>query len=235
MANIDDMVAEVADLLNDNEDGCAYVRWSKSSIKHWLLEGYSFACNVATHKNTDLVEIELKEGSVQKLPEGYEQFVRVVNNPGTNELISDATEKKAKDRYRNIGAASLDDCKTTSSGSTLGSESSVDADYQIKTWEGEPMSSSLFYVNPPVPKGYTGKVKVLAIKIVDISSDMTQVPVWAHAMAIDWALHRAYATESESQYSMEKSKMHRDNYYQLLSLFKPPQQMNRSSSMSTQQ
>ena len=224
MAKVEDIVREVSDLLNDNEPGCENVRWSKSSIRHWLLEGYLLAAAVAVHKNSELIEVPLVEGSVQSLPDGYEQFVRIVNNPGTLEKIIDSAEKKAKDRFAGIyETEDCVDCVTEVGGKTLGVKKTSETDYEVTGWEAEPMSATTFYVEPPVPKGYTGSVKVLAIKTIDLTAKEADIPMWAHALSIDWALHRAYATDSESQYAMEKSTSHRRGFYELLALFRPPQ------------
>lgn len=221
MADVEDIVREVSDLLSDNEPGCENVRWSKASIRHWLLEGYLLATTVATHKNSELIEVPLVEGSVQSLPDGYEQFVRVVNNPGRLEKIIDAAEKKVKDRFAGLYEDTA--CDGEVRGKTFGVKQTSDTDYEVHGWEIEPMSATTFYVEPAVPKGYTGSVKVLAIKTVDLTAKTADIPMWAHALSIDWALHRAYSTDSESQYAAERSTSHRKGFYELLALFRPPQ------------
>jgi hypothetical protein len=225
MASVDDIVTEVSDLLSDNEEGCANVRWSRSSIKHWLLEGYLLASTVARHKNSEIVEIPLVEGAVQSLPEGYEEFIRVVSNPGTFEKLADSAEKIAVDRYKGLydAIAETGECvtATTNSGKTVGIQKLADGDYEVTGWEAEPMSATTFYVEPPVPKGYTGKLKVLAIKTIDLSDDDAEIPMWAHSLSIDWALHRAWSRDIESQYAFQRAQESRANFYGLLALFKP--------------
>ena len=226
MAKVEDIVTEVSDLLSDNEEGCENVRWSKSSIRHWLLEGYSLASAVARHKNSEIVDVPLVEGAVQSLPDGYEEFIRVVSNPGTFEKLVDSAEKKAVNRYQGIYAAVEEsgECvtATTSSGRTVGVQKLADGEYAVTGWEAEPMSATTFYVEPPVPKGYTGKLKVLAIKTVDLSAETADIPMWAHSLAVDWALHRAWSRDIESQYASQRANTARENFYALLALFRPP-------------
>lgn len=220
MPHINEMVTEVSELLNDNERGCENVRWGKAAIRHWLLEGYSLATAVATHKNSVVVDVPLVEGSVQSLPDGYEMFVRLLSSPGKLEKITDSAEKTGVDRFAGIYDG-VQNCKSAD-GSTVGVKQTSDSDYEVENWQSEPMSATTFYIDPPVPSGYTGSVRVLAIREIDLTSDDVDIPMWAHAMAIDWALHRAYSTESESQFSIEKANSHRRGFYELLALFRPP-------------
>lgn len=232
MPHLNDMVSEVADLVNDNEPGCEHVRWSAATIRHWLLEGYALATTVATHKNSVVVDVPLNEGSIQELPEGYEMFVRLLSNPGKLEKIVDAAEKTAKDRFVGIYDDVEPDCTTSANGSTVGVKQTSDDEYSVDNWQSEPMSATTFYVDPPVPAGYTGSVRVLAVKEIDLTSDDVDIPMWAHALAIDWAVHRVYTTEAESQYAIEKAAAYRRHFYEILALFKPPETQRSSSSIS---
>lgn len=215
------IVEELSELLSDNDEQCPNTRWSKKLLEHWALEGYLLASTVAKHKNTDIIEIELVEGSVQTLPDGYEEFVRVVNNIGTLSLIEDSADKSnAVDRFSGIYESDKD-CDAPK-GMTLGVKQLGEGDYVIEGWESEQLSANTFYVNPPVPKGFKGSVRVLATKTIDINN-IDEVPMWVHALCIDWGLHRALSTDIESEHSYQRSQASRENFYKLLALYAIPQ------------
>ena len=213
MDKTDTIIEELGLMLAD----CDHVTWPKSLLKHWIHESQGLIANVAKHRNTEIVEVDLVQGSIQSLPSGYEEFVSIPEM-SDGSLSDQNNSSKIGNRFEAVEIVKCTD--GASSSVTMGSSSS--ATYELSAWSAEPMSASTFYVVPPVPSGFTGTISVLATKTVSESDD-AEIAAWAHPMVVNWVMYRALGVEIESESSATRSARYLDDFYKLLSIFAPPQ------------
>lgn len=210
MPSLEDFIIDASKALKDYEgcDGHNFVRWSKSELKQYAMDGLGLLYSLYPRKFQSIQEIELQKGKLQELPEGYTTLVKVFGvqrDDGAIASIASSTNTRISDLFQHECA--------------IGSGSMSASDYEITGYEIEELGDNIFYVEPPVPASEKPiKVKVLATKTPEVG-DVTEIPSWARALVLEWVLYRAYSVDSESQYDRETSKTHYANYTSLLSGF----------------
>jgi hypothetical protein len=208
MTTLYDIAKDVSKLLNDSQhcDGeYDFTRWSQHELATYGKMGMAMLFSLVPKKFTNLVQIELKPGSVQNLPEGCTKIVKLLNMNGI-----DATSSIAKH---------TDDRITSLFSNNCGAVSYFNGLYEVKSYSLEETSDNVFYVTPPVPHS-EDKLVVNAIcyQMKDINLKETNIEPWAWNAIIEWMLYRAYQSEDESSNSLTQMETHLKNFYTMVEL-----------------
>lgn len=220
MRNLASIAEEVAKLVNDfNHCDSEYnfTRWTKQELIHYAEDAIVTLFTLLPSKFTEVVDVPLQAGTVQKLPADCVKITKVLGiTDGCGALSSIASN--GDDR---LGSLFSQTC----------SESVSPSEYEITGYSIEETSDNIFYVSPPVPK------RALPLNVAVICSSMPSdmdkdfVPeTWMHNMIVEWVQYRAYSSEDESTSSDDNAKMHLEHFYAMIANFRKAEETLTSSS-----
>lgn len=201
------IVAEVSKLLNDHEKGFEYIRWSKEEIQEYVNDALIQVAMLKPDAFSQLVEMPLKAGAMQELPENVTQLVDIV---GTKNQFGCVSGKPSR---LDTSASSV---ARTYFGNANCHQHVARGDYLVKGYEFDPNNPNVFYVSPPVPAGQS--VSLLIQGVVIPSGENAKVPSKYHNAVIEWALYRAFGKDLESAADNQLSQQHLQHFYSILQL-----------------
>lgn len=211
---VGDLVVRVARQLGDYSDTdevSRFTTWSKETLIDYYNEAALLTVANRPDAFADTVEITLKPGSLQTIPEGYRAFAKIelnVNTDGT-----EASPVVPGDEYfTKIMAkkACLADACTTSA-----------SDYAVKSFTKSNLSDTEFAVSPPVPAGMSPRVKAVLIKNPakvcpgDFDKCVQFNAIYSPAI-VEWMLYRAWSGDAEILGGANQAALHRNTFYQIL-------------------
>lgn len=188
--------------LNDLEPGNEHVRWTVPELAEYLTDAISIIAALKPTLFYSYVPMQLSVGAVQSLPGGYSELIDIVYNLHTDgtpgERIIDAPFMVA----RAFGRAS--------------SPRTRDGVYVVRSYSVHPENDTFFYVDPPVPQlvpmPSVMMIVQLAPNVITQATDAVAMantsPEVYQAMLKDWMLYRAFAKDSESSDSYQRSQAH---------------------------
>lgn len=226
---IGDMVRRIARQLNDFEVGegvdFRHVRWHPETLVGFINEAL---CEISQHRPDAFVEtvtLTLSPGSTQRLPKEYSQLLNIEANTSispdgavttTAPVRKDATTTW-RDIYAVVSAKGVVGCNeegwcVTPDGS---------AQFEIKSYTPNVADDSVFSVYPPVPVG--SSASVLATVVAKPTKHCAANPSAClgiackyEAQVLDWAMHRAYGQDFESNFNANASARHLKAFYDAL-------------------
>lgn len=205
MKTLYELAKEASKLLNDSQD-CSgeydFTRWSQSELANYGQMAMAMLFSLTPKKFTKLVEMTLKPGTIQTLPEGCSKVVKVLNTNGS--VASSSIANGANDRIMNLFDDRCSDAVASS--------------YAVQNYSLEESSDNIFYVKPPVPSSGEVKVNIICHQPMDIDPKKTEVPIWAWNAVLEWMLYRAYQSEDESQNSANQMQIHLKNFYVMVEM-----------------
>lgn len=199
-ASCDDIVVKVSSLLNDQLAGHEFEHWPKEDVECAYLEAISTVSLVRPDLAVGLVSVELSEGSLQRVPDGCLELYKVVGVEDENGNVQDVATKASN----KLSKWFPDACST----------SAEDGQYRLTSYDTDDTNSRIFYVQPPVPKGFSGKILLQcasACKEVDIDCRY-EAPI------TEFMLYRLLITETDSVTSSAAAEVHFSRFATLLGL-----------------
>jgi len=200
--------------LNDLEPGNEHVRWTVAELADYLTGGIAQMSALKPTLFTVFEAIRLSPGAVQSVPAQYTELIDVLYNLNQDGSQGERVVQGSFSAARALGRPS---CLQTSSGS-----------YEVRSYTVHPDNDTYFYVDPPVP-GVPPYPAVwalvrLAPNVITASSDAvvmanTTPETYREALK-DWILYRAFAKDTESSESYQKSQAHYKAFMQFLGV--PP-------------
>lgn len=195
----DDLIVTVSKLLNDQLAGHEYTHWSREDIECAYAEAVAAVSLVRPDLAVGLVSVELSEGSLQRVPSECLELHKVIGVEDENGNVSETASKS----NNNLAKWFPSVCSVDSSGT-----------YTIASYDVDENNPYIFYVQPPVPKGFTGKVLIqCAGGCKDFEIDCRfETPI------IEFMLYRLLNTELDSTTSNSAADKHLNNFVTLLGL-----------------
>ncbi|SIO50546.1 hypothetical protein SAMN05444172_2579 [Burkholderia sp. GAS332] len=208
MTTAEDLVLEVAKLLNDAEDGFEYLRWTSDDLLEYANDGAVQIAMLRPDVVSQTETIPLQPGARQELPEGSTRFFRV---EGT------------VDRYgRIVGQPSKTDGTAARVANTWFTPIAcpVSGDYVALSFSFDDTNPTVFYVEPPVPVGQSVKVAVSLARVPDEFGADDPVPIDRrfHNAVIEWMLYRAFSKDQESATNSTHAASHLKHFYDMLGM-----------------
>jgi hypothetical protein len=192
----------------------AHERWSETELADYLTGGIAQMAALKPTLFTVFQPLRLAPGVVQPVPGGIAELLDILYNlnsdgsPGRVITLGSFTAARA------LGRSS---CLQTDSGN-----------YEVRSATIHPDNDTYFYVDPPVPNipplPAVWILVRLAPTVVTQASDAvvmanTTAETYREALK-DWMLYRAFAKDSESSESFQKSQAHYKAFMQFLGV--PP-------------
>ena len=211
-STVDDLIKRVSKILSD-DGGVDDRTWTQGELVGHLNEALCELLKLRPDVFMERVDLPLKPGSRQQIPEGYAALVRIDTNQDADSsgaLQEGAVISEADSRY--AGALKKKLCLS----SDLCAEPRP---YVVSSYTRDGISSQTFTVYPPVPQGASVVVsaQVVARPPRHTTAAMGAclgVPCEYEASVVDWILHRAYAKEIESQYAGAMVDRHRKAWFE---------------------
>lgn len=140
-------ISAVFDRVNDLLTNSGYVTWSQDFLRRSYIEGMTALLTALPTANIETTDLPLVAGTLQTVPDGVSAILGFVcNASGAGEAKSPVAERGDMGLF-NAEQAYLSDKPVTP------------ITYQVQRPYIDPMDPSGFYVLPPVPVGYTGKLR----------------------------------------------------------------------------
>lgn len=209
-----ELFATCADELSDKD----YVRWTKPNLATYLTDAIAMMSALKPTLFTVFVPLRLAVGSVQTVPGEYTELIDVLYN-----LNSDGTQGEPVNPGSFTVARALGRSSCTSP---------YGDGYEVRSYTVHPENDTYFIVDPPVP-AVTPLPAVWALvrrapNVIVLETDAVVManttPETYRAMLLEWMLYRAFARDTESSDSFQKSQAHYKAFYQALGL--PPRDKN---------
>lgn len=196
--------------LNDPE----HVRWTEPELAEYLTGGISVMAALKPTLFTVFIPLRLGPGARQAVPAEFTELRDVLYN-----LNPDGSEGER------IVLASFTAARALGRTSCVETRSGV---YEVRSVTIHPDNDTYFYVDPPVPNisPFPAVWALVQNGPVTITSASDGVPManttpetYREALK-DWMLYRAFAKDTESSESFQKSQAHFKAFYQFLGV--PP-------------
>jgi len=220
-STVGEMVRRIAVQLRDFESGYEHVRWHPETLVSYIHEAL---CEISQHRPDAFVkttQLQLKPGVHQSLPSKYAQLINIegnaVTSPDGSTTITSSVRKDSASPWRDI-------YKAAHCAPACGSDAycaSASGQFEIKSYANNPVDDSVFTVYPAVPVGASASVQatVIAKPVKPCATNMgacLDIPCKYEAQIMDWALHRAYGADFESNYNSQASSRHLKAFYDAL-------------------
>lgn len=222
-STVGDMMKRIAIQLRDYEEGYKFVRWHPDTLADYIKEAL---CEISQHRPdafAKTVTLTLKPGATQSLPPEYDRLISIkgnatVNPDGTVNVTTDV-RKEASSEWRDIyrRAACQPSCEE---GGVCDVSTSVT---NIISYTPDIIDDTMFSVYPPIPPGSSGTVLASVItrpaNICATNPDMCLgLACKYEAQVMDWALHRAYGADHESNFNRTAADRHLKAFYDALGI-----------------
>lgn len=200
------IIAEISALLNDAEEGFANIRWSVQEIQEYVNDALVQLALLKPEAFAKTVEMPLKAGSYQELPEDIMQLIDLIG---------------VKDAYGRIHGKPLRLDTNASYVShayfaDLACQVAVNGRYVMRSYVFDPKNPQAIFVYPPVPAGE--ELSLLVNGVVVTQEGKGEVPRKWHNAVIEWALYRAFSKDTESPVNQQKGSQHLQHFYSILNL-----------------
>jgi hypothetical protein len=198
--------------LNDVE----YVRWTKDDLAEYLTDAISVVAALKPTLFTVFEPIQLAPGAVQTVPGEFTELIDIPYN-----LHQDGThgEPVSKGSFTAARALGRNACTPVNG-----------ADYVVRSYTVHPENDTYFIVDPPVPQLYPGPMPFvwallqrapnIVVSEADTVAMANTTPETYRSALLEWMLYRAFARDTESSDSFQRSQAHYKAFYQFLGL--PP-------------
>lgn len=196
-----DIVKYVSTLLNDQYPGNAYVRWPRKLVQDAYREALSVIAMLRPDVATELVEVELVVGTLQRGPDGCSSVTKVV---GLLDPATGAVMEQADKADNNLSKWFTDVCGPS------------DGTYSLSSYSLDDDNSSIFYVIPPVEPGQ----KATALVMCAGSCKSSRVDCRYETPIVEFMMYRLLSTEDDSVTSVQGASTHLNLFIQLLNLNK---------------
>lgn len=191
-----------------------YVRWTKENLAEYLTDAIAVMSALKPTLFTVFEPLRLAPGKRQTVPAAYTELIDVLYN-----LLPDGTEGEP------INAGSFTAARA------LGRSACTPAygvGYVVRSYTVHPENDTFYSVDPPAP---TVNPMPAVMALVRLAPNVIVAETDAVVMAnttpetyrsalLEWMLYRAFARDSESSDSFQKSQAHYKAFYQFLGL--PP-------------
>lgn len=195
-----------------------YVRWTKDDLAEYLTDAIAVTAALKPTLFASFVHLQLAPGSMQMVPADYSELIDITHN-----LYPDGTHGELINRGSYTAARAL------------GRSSCAPVDgvgYVVRSYTVHPESDTYFIVDPPVPPNmpypYVWALVKLAPNVIVAETDAVVMsnttPETYRSILLEWMLYRAFARDTESSDSFNRSQAHYKAYYQFLGL--PPRDKN---------
>ena len=188
--------------LNDLEPGNEHVRWTVEELAIFLTDGIAMMSALKPTLFTVFTPIRLGPGAVQSVPGAYTELLDVLYNLNSDGSQGEPVTQGSFSAARALGRPS---CTATRSG-----------EYEVRSYTVHPENDTYFYVDPPVPNispfPAVWSLVRLAPNVITAPTDAVVManttPETYRAALLDWILYRAWAKDTESSESFQKSQAH---------------------------
>lgn len=204
--------------LNDLVPGDEHVRWTVLELADYLTGGIAMMTALKPTLFQSFQSIRLAPGAVQSVPGQYSELIDVLYNLNQDGTQGELVTKGSFTAARALGRSS---CALTRSG-----------DYEVRSFTIHPDNDRYFFVDPPIPdlspRPSVWALVQLAPVVITAATDAVPMAnaspeVYREALK-DWMLYRAFAKDTESSESFQKSQAHYKAFYQFLGV--PPRDRN---------
>lgn len=188
--------------LNDLEPGNEHLRWTLTELADYLTGGIAQMAALKPTLFNVFTALRLAPGVVQSMPGGYTELLDVLYNLNSDGTQGESIVLGSFTAARALGRSS---CAATSTGN-----------YEVRSVTIHPNNSQYFFVDPPVPN-LSPRPAVWALLqqgpvVITQPSDAvpmanTTAETYREALK-DWMLYRAFAKDTESSESFQKSQAH---------------------------
>jgi hypothetical protein len=188
--------------LNDLEPGNEHIRWTLTELADYLTGGIAQMAALKPTLFTLFTPISLGPGAVQSVPGAYTELIDVLYNLNSDGTQGEPITLGSFTAARALGRSS---CAATNTG-----------DYEVRSVTIHPNNDTYFYVDPPVPNvspfPAVWALLRLAPQVITAPTDAvvmanTTPETYREALK-DWMLYRAFAKDTESSESFQKSQAH---------------------------
>lgn len=210
-SSIDELVIRAAQQLGDYNQDAQFVTWTRASLYDYMNEAL---CQLAANRPdafAEVVDLALRPGSLQTLPDEYVAFVAIEENatPGAEAVSTVSAQDAYYAKVLRNKRCKVSDCVGASGA------------YVVETATKSTTSERLFTVSPPVPFGASPTVKATVVTkppkyCPTKGSDCSGVPCKYEAALVEWTLFRAWSQDAELAGSVQKAQMHYKNFFQML-------------------
>lgn len=201
-----EIVEAAARELNDLEPGAEYTRWSQPELLGHVTEAIAQLAVLKPTLFKTTITLPLGAGAQQKLPEYVESLDDIIFNLNVDGSLGLPVLPGLFNLER-----------------TYGKGVCISEPYVVRSYAVHPNTDSLFYVDPPVPPTQTARVQAvvqIAPQVVATMDTPLELPsasplTYRNAL-LDWVLYRAFAKDTESQTSNDRSQQHFKAFYQAM-------------------
>lgn len=188
--------------LNDLEPGYEHTRWTVPELAEYLTGAIAQISALKPTLYASFVPLRLTSGSVQSVPAEYTELIDILYNLNVDGSHGAFVSQSSLSAARALGRPS---CATVRGGG-----------YEVRSYSSHPENDAYFFVDPPVPKldpmpAVWAMVRLAPSKITAATDSVimanTTPETYREALK-DWMLYRAFAKDSESSDSFQKSQAH---------------------------
>lgn len=207
-ALIDDAKRYVVGYYED--DGEQYVHWTEEDWLSYVRLSVGIIAAADVSLFTSVVEVPLKQGSVQELPAQCDSLRAVRGQKGDDGGVEHLPRKRSI-TSRKIPAISRPMCKNRVVG---------DTGYKVKTYTIDPDDPKMIVVDPPVPPGADATLVITCYSPPKLGSMDDEIPFTdVHTSVVfELILYYAWGVDIEDQSSRERSNTHWNNALKLLEI-----------------
>lgn len=217
-STVGEIVTRAANLLNDTNAGQPHIRWPRATLIDYLNEGMGRILARRPDAFAKTFTMTLTPGAVHALPSDY------VSLSSIEQSISTAGEETAVNEvdHRFSKIFSKKPCLARDRRCTDKRTSGNPCDdYRVKSFNKHPIDEKVFTVEPPVPKGCSAEVRVVAIRNPphfcdgDIDKCLSIDREYEAALT-DWVMHRALSMDHESPAAATQAARHEASFDRMM-------------------
>lgn len=195
--------------LNDLEPGYEHTRWTVDELAEYLTGAIAQVAALKPTLFSSFVELTLAPGSIQSVPPDYTELVDVTLNINADGSEGMPITKASFSAARALGRPA---CSVFRDG------------YEVRSYTTHPDNDTYFYVEPAVPvQSPMPKVRALVQLAPNVITSGTDAVIMANTTPEtyrealkDWMLYRAFAKDTESTDSFQKSQAHYKAFMQFV-------------------
>lgn len=195
--------------LNDLEPGNEHVRWTEEELAEYLTGAIAQLAALKPTLFTTFVDLVLAPGTIQSVPADYTELIDITLNINADGSEGSPITKASFSAARALGRPS---CAVFRDG------------YEVRSYTTHPDNDTFFYVDPPAPyQENMPRVRALVQLAPNVITSPTDAVVMANTTPEtyrealkDWMLYRAFAKDTESTDSFQKSQAHYKAFMQFV-------------------